>query len=114
MMAINSFLSDSDFYDVINFRHGFARSGMFTKSEAEILRRCGHAIKRLANGSVRPEDEVQESMLRVLDGVQEPSNEVEKAWVKYLLMINTKVPKFSGLSSKGAGIDYSEPSDGAW
>lgn len=113
-MSIESFLSGCDFYDVIHFRRGFDRAGVFTRAEADILRRCGYTIKRLGAGELVPQGSDQEAILKVLEGIAEPCSDVEKAWAKYLLAINCKVSKFSGLSNKWGGVDYSEPSDGTW
>lgn len=114
-MSIESFISDCNFYDAIHFRHGFARAGVFTRREADILTRCGFTIKQLESGNLKPENEDQESMLKMLSGVSEPANEVERAWSKYLVAINSRILRFNGLSDHLSGVDYSSSDgDDAW
>jgi len=114
-MSLESFSSNCNFYDTIHFRHGFARAGVFTRRESDILSRCGYIIKQLENGSLTPENEDHKSMLNMLTGVSEPSNEVERAWAKYLIAINSRVMRFNSLSDHLSGVDYSSfEGDDAW
>ncbi|MFT5717568.1 MAG: hypothetical protein ACJAWS_001796 [Oleiphilaceae bacterium] len=87
-MSIESFLSKCNFYDAINFRHGFDRAGIFTKRQAEILTKCGYSIKQLELGHIQPQNEQQRHMLLVLNNQADPKSEVEMIWKKYLNHLN--------------------------
>jgi len=89
-MNNDSFASNCRFYDTINFPHGFHRAGVFTRTEAELLTRCGHVIKQLSEQQLKPENAEQQHMLDVLEGAEEPTTVLEKAWVKYLRVTQAK------------------------
>lgn len=114
-MSIENFKSNCNFYDTIHFRHGFARAGIFTRREADMLSQCGYVIKQLERGDLVPQNADQKSMLNFLNGISEPSSEVEKAWSKYLNAIQSQIKKINGFSSRLDGVDYSNnEGDGAW
>ncbi|WP_250657050.1 DUF413 domain-containing protein [Alkalimarinus coralli] len=89
-MSIELFASQCEFYDAVNFPHGFRRSGEFTLAESDILSRCGYTIKQLINKRLEPQNEEQERILKVITGEVEATSNVEKAWSKYLSKTSQK------------------------
>lgn len=84
------FESTSRFYDDVNFPYGINRAGLFTRTEVDILHRCGRVLKALYDGSQAPVGEEQERFVQVCLGEATPESNVEKAWLKYLEAIGTK------------------------
>lgn len=78
------FKSEGFFYDDVNFPYGFDRSGVFNRTEAEILNTCGKTLKALADGTQPPMGEDQLRFVAVCKGEVEPVSTVEKAWIRYL------------------------------
>ncbi len=114
MLNIQAFESGCQFYDAVHFPHGFNRAGVFTRTEAEILSRCGFTIKQLSDYSKEPESEEQQRMLTVIHGEAEAESMVERTWIKYLQHIqNRGLMRVYGLSSGDTGdSEYSE--DSSW
>lgn len=113
-----AFVSQRQFYDDQNFPRGFGRSGNFTLLEASILEQHGIVLKGLYNKTLEPQNEIQEQFLAVITGNLEPSNPIERAWLKYLKLTTCKT-KFHTLfgRSKMSGPmprnqDYYTESDG--
>lgn len=107
-MSIELFISTCEFYDAINFPHGFRRSGEFTMTESDILSRCGYTIKQLINKNIEPENEAHQRILLVTEGEIEAVSNVEKAWSKYLSKTIRKAPvKRCNLSDVIGDIDFS-------
>jgi uncharacterized protein YifE (UPF0438 family) len=112
-MSIDSFASQSNFYDVIHFPHGFSRAGVFTIQESEVLARCGYIINQLILGNLQPVNMDQMRIIAVAKGERSPSTMVEKTWCKYQVESNYRVVKYSAMSvSMGEqSNDYEEDSD---
>ncbi len=107
-MSIETFVSQCSFYDAVNFPHGFSRSGDFTKTEADILTQCGYTIKQLLNNNIAPESEEHKHFLAVISGEAEPSNAIEKAWIKYLTITDQRrTTKRCSLTGSMSDSDYS-------
>lgn len=107
-MSIELFTSPCEFYDAVNFPHGFRRSGEFTLAESDILSRCGYTIKQLINRKLEPENEAQQRIIQVAEGEVEALSSVEKAWSKYLSKTVKKASvKRCSLSDMVADTDYS-------
>ncbi len=112
-MKIESFESGCLFYDAIHFPHGFNRAGVFTRTEAELLSRCGFVIKQLSDYSKEPQNEEQSRMLAVIHGEEQAESLIERTWIKYLDHIkNHRIMRFYGLSSSDNDQDYSD--DANW
>lgn len=89
-MGFSIGLSKTDFfpyYDDLHFPYGFARSGYFTKRQAEILTSYGRHLRELWTEEVLPENEVEKNFVQVCQGNAEAQNEIEKAWLAYLQAI---------------------------
>ena len=85
-----AFVSQRQFYDDQNFPRGFSRSGNFTLLEASILEQHGVVLKGLYNKTLAPQNTLQEQFVDVVCGSKEPTNPIEKAWVKYLKLTTCK------------------------
>lgn len=70
--------------DDMHFPHGFARSGYFTKIEAEILTSYGRHLRELWTEETLPESEVEEKFVAVCQGSLAAESEIEKTWLAYL------------------------------
>lgn len=112
-MLDNPFYSKSSFYDSTHFPHGFARSGHFTKKEADLLTESGYIIKQLAEGNIQAESPEQKAMLEVIQGLKPVETTYERIWEKYMLLTQRKITKYYALADNiDQGSDYSEQS--AW
>lgn len=89
-MSLDSFISECKFYDAANFPHGFARSGDFTKGEAELLTNSGYTIKQITQNGVAASNADQEQLVRVVNGEQPASTAVEKVWIKYMTVVQKR------------------------
>ncbi|MCQ8878964.1 DUF413 domain-containing protein [Pseudoalteromonas shioyasakiensis] len=85
-----AFVSQRQFYDDQNFPRGFSRSGNFTLLEASILEQHGVVLKGLYNKTLEPQNEMQKQFLAVVSASAEPSNPIERAWLKYLKLTTCK------------------------
>ncbi|MEH6396445.1 MULTISPECIES: DUF413 domain-containing protein [Pseudoalteromonas] len=85
-----AFVSQRQFYDDQNFPRGFGRSGNFTLLEASILEQHGVVLKGLYNKTLEPQNEIQAQFLAVVSGSQEPTNAIERTWIKYLKLTTCK------------------------
>ncbi|MDX1452239.1 MAG: DUF413 domain-containing protein [Oleiphilaceae bacterium] len=110
-MNLEHFESNCLFYDAIHFPHGFNRAGVFTRTEAEVLTRCGYVIKQLSDYSKEPESDEQKHMLAVIHGEAEAESFIERTWMKYIDHIqNRRLMRFYGLSSGDSDVEYSDES----
>ena len=89
-MNQKDFASSKVFYDNKNFARGFARSGFFSKKEADLIERNGFAYQELCNGNREPSTPTEEQFLKVMQGELPAETEHEKVWLKYLKHIGTK------------------------
>jgi uncharacterized protein YifE (UPF0438 family) len=72
------------YYDDMHFPRGFARSGYFTKRQAEILTSFGRHLRELWTEEIVPENDVEKNFVAVCQGSKAAESEIEKAWVAYL------------------------------
>ncbi len=97
-MSLEAFASKCVFYDSVNYPHGFGRSGVFTKREADILSSCGYTMTKLVKGEIKPTNFAQKDFLNVVNGSKVPESEVERTWMKYLDSTTNKKNKISSIS----------------
>lgn len=108
------FKSATRFYDDINFPYGIDRSGLFTRTEVEILQGCGRILKALHEERQPPIGVDQERFVKVCKGEEEPTSSVEKAWIKYLTVISTRkapISFYAEVGSGESGIDGADETD---
>jgi uncharacterized protein YifE (UPF0438 family) len=80
-------LSQTEFfpyYDDMHFPYGFARSGYFTKKQAEILTAYGRHLRELWTEEILPENAVEQDFVKVCQGKMVAESEIEKTWMAYL------------------------------
>lgn len=104
-MSQEAFASKCMFYDSVNYPHGFARSGVFTKRESEILSSCGYVITQLLKGDMEPQNFTQKDFIKVVSGKRDAESEVEKAWMKYQNSTSNKRNKISSISRYASMTD---------
>lgn len=110
-MNKTSFLSERTFYDAEHFPNGFAREGIFSLKESDILSECGHVIKQLSTGAQQPTNSDQEQMLTFLQGMKEAEDIIEKAWQKYQNHINKQYIAMRALYTADSGGYQEDSSD---
>ena len=54
------------------------------------LEQHGIVLKGLYNKTIEPQNEHQEQFVAVVTGSQEPTNPIERAWIKYLKLTTCK------------------------
>ena len=81
--------NQSPFYDDANFPRGFSRSGEFSVVESNILSDYGQTLKKLADGSLMPENQEEKRFTDVIDGKVDVETQVEKTWKKYISLTTT-------------------------
>ncbi len=89
-MSQSNFASSKLFFDNKNFPRGINRAGIFSRKEAEILERHGHAMKELTDGLREPSSEVEQRFVKMAKGECPPETEFEKVWAKYQKHIGTR------------------------
>ena len=72
------------YYDDMHFPRGFARSGYFTKRQAEILTSYGRHLRELWTEEIVPGNDVEKNFVAVCQGSKAAESEIEKAWIAYL------------------------------
>ena len=72
------------YYDDMHFPYGFARSGYFTKRQAEILTSYGRHLRELWTEEVLPKNKVEKNFVKVCQGKVAAESEIEKTWLAYL------------------------------
>jgi uncharacterized protein YifE (UPF0438 family) len=72
------------YYDDMHFPYGFARSGYFTKKQAEILTSYGRHLRKLWTEEILPENAVEKNFVKVCQGKLAAVSEIEKTWLAYL------------------------------
>lgn len=83
MDLINGFLPANNFYDDANFPRGFKRTGDFTIAEADLLTNVGCRLFALEQEISKPENQVEESFVKMCQMNHEGKTEVEILWQKY-------------------------------
>ena len=81
--------SPSPFYDDANFPRGFSRSGEFSVTESNILSQYGNTLKKLADGSLMPDNPEEKRFTEAADGKVEVETQIEKTWKKYISLTTT-------------------------
>ncbi|WP_117232496.1 DUF413 domain-containing protein [Vibrio maerlii] len=99
------------FYDNNKFKRGFAKSGDFTIAEENILIHYGDTLRQLTDGSLLPESDQENQLIRVLSGEAEAESKLEKTWQKYQKLAFGR-RKFHGLATTNrANADDDNDSD---
>jgi uncharacterized protein len=89
-MTYESFSSQYTFLDSEHFPNGIQKRSDFTQIEVDVLSRCGHTMKQLYDGLMKPENEDQKRFLAVVQGQIKPLFHIEYVFLKYLSLIQQK------------------------
>ena len=81
---------EKPFADPKNFPRGLGRSGDFSITEADLLRRYGLTMKGLQEGTLQPQNDVEKRFVEVFQQAREAQTRLEKIWVKYLKCTTNK------------------------
>lgn len=83
MNLLHGFVAENQFYDDINYPHGFNRSGKFSIKESEVLSQLGRRLIALEKGSTPPETPEEQSFVAMCKQNTQAQSLVEKVWSKY-------------------------------
>ena len=72
------------FYDDVYFPQGFARSEVFSITEATLLQDYGTTLKQLYDGFLHPLNEIESRFVKVSSGQLAPTSSLERVWIKYV------------------------------
>jgi uncharacterized protein YifE (UPF0438 family) len=75
------------YYDDMHFPNGFARSGYFTKRQAEILTSYGRRLRELWTEEVLPTNSIEQNFVKVCQRKLVAESEIEKTWLAYLAAV---------------------------
>lgn len=85
------FSSGAEFRDLKNYPYGIARSGDFTRAQAQLLVNHGSVYKGLFDGERQPCNDLEQHFVEFCrSGCGVPENEHEKAWGLYLKKLESK------------------------
>jgi uncharacterized protein YifE (UPF0438 family) len=98
------FASRKRFYDDTNFPHGFARSGDFTREQADVLERFGVRLCELGEGA-EAQSESERQFQAVVRGERMAQTAIEKAWQQYQRALQRRQDYYRapGLAAASAG-----------
>ncbi len=101
-------LSAKPFIDRQKFPYGFKKSGDFSINEADLLTQYGKTLLALESGEFLPESDDEKHFVSVVSGRAEPTNNLEKAWAKYVRLARGKKQFYTLHSSASNQSDYDE------
>lgn len=111
MNVSKSFYSELKFWAVDIFPHGMARSGYFTKEQAQLLEDNGHAYLALSTGDRLSLDQTEKEFVLFCQGKKDADNVHEKSWKRYLEVAGKKRYRHYSVSSSDYGSDSDYQSD---
>lgn len=83
MTLIHGFIFTDQFYDDVNFPHGFGKSGDFNIAESKLLTSIGKRLFALEQGLCKPENQIEEQFVQMYKSQLEGQTKVELLWQKY-------------------------------
>lgn len=101
-------VSQKPFIDRQHFPYGFRKSGDFSISESDLLSRYGKNLLALESGELSPTTEDERHFVAFVQGKAEASNNLEKAWQKYVRLARGKRHFYTLHSSASNQSDYDE------
>ncbi|MBF7075036.1 DUF413 domain-containing protein [Glaciecola sp. MH2013] len=116
MISTNIRVGSKAFRDDKRFPYGFAKSGDFSIAEANALSTFGATLAGLEDGSLLPETDEERHFVSVVNGFEEVSNGIEKAWMKYIRLARQRRNFFSVHSTAASALldgddDYAQDDD---
>lgn len=83
MKTQECFKTEKRFEDKLNFPYGFARSGEFTREQAQLLEERGQAYMELATAIREPVGEVEQAFVDFCMGKKAAESKDERIWQRY-------------------------------
>jgi uncharacterized protein YifE (UPF0438 family) len=108
MKTIAIRLSEKPFTDRQKFPYGFRKSGDFSITESDLLTRYGKTLLGLERGELLPENEDEQHFINVICGKAQATNNLEKAWAKYVRLARGKKHFYTLHSSASNQSDYDD------
>ncbi len=109
----SSFVSQRRFFDNKYYPRGFARSGDFTRTEAQLLENHGDALLALETGLRQPMTAEEHQFLAVCQGLRQPSSPLERLWSKYRLQLGRKGKLYTASNDWARNRNFPSFGDGA-
>ena len=105
MSKIQSFQTDRRYYADNYFPYGIARSGEFTRQQAQLIEQHGYAYIALLDGSRSPDTNEEKQFVKTFQDQISPNTDHERAWARFLEKTQQKqAPKISTISSAVADL----------
>lgn len=108
MQNVTIRVSPKPFIDRAKFPYGFRKSGDFSIAEADILSTYGKTLLALEKGELTPESADEKAFVEFISGKKEASNNVEKAWQKYVVLARGKRHFYTLHSTASNQEDYDD------
>ncbi|MEC9126363.1 MAG: DUF413 domain-containing protein [Pseudomonadota bacterium] len=100
--------SAKPYIDRQKFPYGFRKSGDFSITEADLLTHYGKTLLGRDNGELSPESDDERHFVEFVTGKVEASNNLEKAWAKYVRLARGKKHFYTRHSRARNQSDYDE------
>ena len=97
------------FSDLKNYPYGFSRSGDFSIAESKALIEYGCLIAALVDGDLVPQNDEDHGIIAAAHGLAEPTDTVQRAWLKYQKRINR--PKTGSIHGTIKALNESSDDD---
>jgi uncharacterized protein len=109
-----AFHATAKFWATEHFPKGIARSGHFTKEQAQLLEDHGRSYKALYDGDIRPRCNEESGFVAVFKGQKEAANIHERTWKRFLEVTNQKHRLYISMGGQpSSSEDYSSYVDGS-
>ncbi|AFV85901.1 MULTISPECIES: DUF413 domain-containing protein [Alteromonas] len=100
--------SAKPYIDRQKFPYGFRKSGDFSIAEADLLTQYGKTLLQLETGELTPQNDDEAHFVDFISGKVEASNNLEKAWAKYVRLARGKKHFYTLHSSASNQSDYDD------
>lgn len=108
MATLSIRAAQKPFIDRVKFPYGFRKSGDFSIAEADILSVYGKTLLALESGELLPESDDESHFVEFAQGRAEASNNLERAWAKYVKLARGKKHFYTLHSSASNQSDFDE------
>lgn len=100
--------SAKPYIDRLKFPYGFRKSGDFSIAEADLLTTYGKTLLGLESGELKPESDDEAHFVDFISRTVDASNNMEKAWAKYVRLARGKKHFYTLHSSASNQSDYDD------
>ncbi|WP_067864922.1 DUF413 domain-containing protein [Neptuniibacter marinus] len=111
MQLDDAFKSDKRFRDPKNFPYGFARSGEFTREQAQLIENHGYAYIELASGARAPLCDQEQAFMAFCQGDKDAESLHERTWKRYQDKVNRKINCYTLASIPSVSDDDASDDD---